>query len=103
MVCTIVGWMLLFGSVLLFVSPVWLLVLRYLLFQTRLIDISPALLVTGAFVSLLLGVLCVAKGGQLARPKQFRVSRMRRETCSHCGYSLRGLPSAWCPECGHLN
>lgn len=25
------------------------------------------------------------------------------ETCCNCGYSLRGLPTDRCPECGHLN
>ncbi|MFG0285749.1 MAG: hypothetical protein ACF8R7_15130 [Phycisphaerales bacterium JB039] len=33
---------------------------------------------------------------------EFRRPRGTGRRCPHCGYDLRGLPTARCPECGKL-
>ena len=45
--------------------------------------------------SVVVGLILAAIGYAKSRPPP-----SKHETCANCGYSLRGLPSARCPECG---
>ena len=49
---------------------------------------------------ILLCVACVPLGMVLLT---LAFDRPEQGSCGRCRYSMRGLPSRCCPECGHLN